>query len=418
MNREKSTTPMEGVVLFSKSMIKYCQATENCVNNCSNWGCFDMKSMKCELCGSSDLIKKDGFFECQYCKTKYTTEEAKKLLVEITGEVTVSNMGDKDSYMKLAQNANESQNYKETENYCNKVLEIDINNYEAWLMKGRSVGWQSTIANTRTLESVKCFENAINNAPDEKKEEVTNQAVTEMKRLLESLGNLAASFYQDHPTENNAKTVIDTFPKIIRDIETFTSFVSVDFTDVITKIGISFDKVAMNAYHRDILPDYKKSDPTITIQPVNEFLSLSMCSILLIDLAIACLDENKEKPISMIIQMYKNKLEILQERDKAYTIIKLQYFGHNASAKDKALVKDLKKENEDKMTEVKQKIKELENGKARDKSTNQKNAGKGGFGWWVFCVWFGIGALGGLSFNPKLAVSFRFNVSNLLPTFK
>ena len=46
-----------------------------------------MQAIKCELCGSNQLIKKDGFFQCEYCGTKYTLEEAKKLFV--SGTVSV-----------------------------------------------------------------------------------------------------------------------------------------------------------------------------------------------------------------------------------------------------------------------------------------------------------------------------------------
>ena len=47
-----------------------------------------MKKLQCELCGSNELIKKDGYFVCEYCGTKYTTEEARKLIVE--GNIDVS----------------------------------------------------------------------------------------------------------------------------------------------------------------------------------------------------------------------------------------------------------------------------------------------------------------------------------------
>ncbi|MBR3418395.1 MAG: leucine-rich repeat protein [Oscillospiraceae bacterium] len=46
-----------------------------------------MKAIRCELCGNNQLIKKDGFFQCEYCGTKYTLEEAKKLI--ISGSVQV-----------------------------------------------------------------------------------------------------------------------------------------------------------------------------------------------------------------------------------------------------------------------------------------------------------------------------------------
>ena len=42
-----------------------------------------MKAIVCEMCGSNDLIKRDGVYICQNCGTKYTVEEAKNLLVEV-----------------------------------------------------------------------------------------------------------------------------------------------------------------------------------------------------------------------------------------------------------------------------------------------------------------------------------------------
>lgn len=46
-----------------------------------------MKKMTCEMCGSNDLIKQDGVFVCQYCGTKYTVEEAKKMMIDGTVDV-------------------------------------------------------------------------------------------------------------------------------------------------------------------------------------------------------------------------------------------------------------------------------------------------------------------------------------------
>ncbi len=49
-----------------------------------------MKAIKCELCGNNDLIKQDGMFVCQYCGTKYTIEEAKKLIIDVTSPVSIT----------------------------------------------------------------------------------------------------------------------------------------------------------------------------------------------------------------------------------------------------------------------------------------------------------------------------------------
>ena len=46
-----------------------------------------MKQLTCELCGGTDLVKQDGVFVCQNCGTKYTVEEAKKMMIEGTLDV-------------------------------------------------------------------------------------------------------------------------------------------------------------------------------------------------------------------------------------------------------------------------------------------------------------------------------------------
>ena len=47
-----------------------------------------MKAIVCEMCGGHELLKEDGVFVCQHCGTKYSPEEARKLMIE--GPVDVS----------------------------------------------------------------------------------------------------------------------------------------------------------------------------------------------------------------------------------------------------------------------------------------------------------------------------------------
>ena len=37
-------------------------------------------ALSCELCGHTEFLKQDGVFVCQGCGTKYTLEEARKLM--------------------------------------------------------------------------------------------------------------------------------------------------------------------------------------------------------------------------------------------------------------------------------------------------------------------------------------------------
>ena len=61
-----------------------------------------MQAIKCELCGSNQLIKKDSCFQCEHCGTKYTLEEAKKLIVSGTVEVVTGN-AEKERLLKNAE---------------------------------------------------------------------------------------------------------------------------------------------------------------------------------------------------------------------------------------------------------------------------------------------------------------------------
>lgn len=98
-----------------------------------------MKRLVCEMCGGSELVKQDGVFVCQNCGTKYSVEEAKKMMVEgaVTVEGTVSVEGtvkvDKSEELKklytLARRAKESDN---TENAVRYYTQIELQDPDSW----------------------------------------------------------------------------------------------------------------------------------------------------------------------------------------------------------------------------------------------------------------------------------------------
>ena len=61
------------------------------------------------MCGSTDLIKQDGVFVCQSCGCKYSVEEAKKMMVEgtveVTGTVKIDDSDKLQTYKNIANNA-------------------------------------------------------------------------------------------------------------------------------------------------------------------------------------------------------------------------------------------------------------------------------------------------------------------------
>lgn len=99
-----------------------------------------MKQLTCEMCGSTDLVKQDGVFVCQSCCCKYSVEEARKMMiegtVEVTGTVKVDNTANAEKYRKMADDAYAAGNYEEASNTYNKLLEILPGDHKALFRKG------------------------------------------------------------------------------------------------------------------------------------------------------------------------------------------------------------------------------------------------------------------------------------------
>lgn len=72
-----------------------------------------------------------------------------------------------DNLFTLAQNAFDSENYVDAENYANRIIELDATNADAWLMKGNCAGKQTHNPTFRLLESINCWNSCLLNARKE-----------------------------------------------------------------------------------------------------------------------------------------------------------------------------------------------------------------------------------------------------------
>ncbi len=157
-----------------------------------------MKKMVCELCGSNDFTKdKDGLFVCDYCRTKYTPEQAKSMLVE--GTVRVDRSEDAERYLKLAKSALEHSNSSEAYDYANRALEIDTENSDAWFVKAQAAGWSSNISQPRYSEMVGAFEKAIAYAPEEEKDGLKRKASDELNNVAVAVHRISLNEVTEHP---------------------------------------------------------------------------------------------------------------------------------------------------------------------------------------------------------------------------
>lgn len=95
-----------------------------------------MKQLTCEMCGNTDLIKQDGVFVCQSCGTKYSIEEAKKMMVEgavdVSGStVKVDTSEELKNLYQIARRAKDDNNNANAAKYYEMILVKDPTSWEA-----------------------------------------------------------------------------------------------------------------------------------------------------------------------------------------------------------------------------------------------------------------------------------------------
>lgn len=95
-----------------------------------------MKQLTCEMCGSTDLMKQDGVFVCQTCGCKYSVEDAKRMMIEgsvdVSGStVKVDNSAFVEKYLLNAHRAYNKEDWEEVEKYYNMVEQNAPTNMEA-----------------------------------------------------------------------------------------------------------------------------------------------------------------------------------------------------------------------------------------------------------------------------------------------
>lgn len=130
-----------------------------------------MKRLTCEMCGSTNLIKKEGLFECQDCGTKYSVEDAKKMMVEVdgtvevTGTVQVDNSNQLDNLLKNIETLYTDGKYDEVYKKCDAILIIDPDNPKAMLYRGFADAWNNTNGkNNNIYAAITGFERAVSSA--------------------------------------------------------------------------------------------------------------------------------------------------------------------------------------------------------------------------------------------------------------
>ncbi len=96
------------------------------------------KTLACEMCGCTDVVKQNGMFVCQRCQTKYSVEDARKMMSEdapapVNIHPPKAETGD--SMEKGLQNAEkllELRRYDEAYNIFTRISKECPDDYRGW----------------------------------------------------------------------------------------------------------------------------------------------------------------------------------------------------------------------------------------------------------------------------------------------
>ncbi len=158
-----------------------------------------MNKIVCEMCNSTEIIKQDGLFVCQHCGMKYSPEDAKKMMIEgtvdVSGTVKVDNSSFVEKYLANARRAYEKEDWDEVEKYYNMVEQNDPNNIEAIFYSAYAKAKKSLIDSDlyKRQAAFKVLQNCISIIDDnysieneEKEKEIITRITADMVKMVTS----------------------------------------------------------------------------------------------------------------------------------------------------------------------------------------------------------------------------------------
>ncbi len=170
-----------------------------------------MKALTCEMCGSTNLIKEGGVYVCQSCGTKYSVEEAKKMMVEgtvdVKGTVKVDTTDELKNLYEIARRAKDSDNSENATKYYDMILVKDPSSWEAnfyvvyYKAMSCTIGQISSAGNS----VMNCLPSVIDlvesNVAEDEKENVLKEIQARCSIIAHMLSGAALSTYLDTDAE-------------------------------------------------------------------------------------------------------------------------------------------------------------------------------------------------------------------------
>lgn len=266
------------------------------------------------------------------------------------------------NYLKLANNSYESKNMEESIKYCNKIIEMDIKNYEAWYLKGKASGWSSSIKNNRIIEVINCWKNAFNYVSDAEKEKLEIKICKDTILLIMALIELHLNHFVDYQDITIQEFIVDTIYLLQND--NFLNIILINNENkemLLKKIALTLENKVESAYvnirNKYIGEGYPNDNE------FKEYINNTDCCINFLKISIDLENNNIEniKKMEKIIKIHK---DLIESASYKYRASYYDYFlkmripgGYIINLK---LTEDSKKNRNEEINKYKKKIEEID----------------------------------------------------------
>jgi len=195
-----------------------------------------------------------------------------------------------EDYLKLAVLAYDWKNYAEAEANANKIIELDPNNYQAWLYKGKAAGWQTTPGNYRFTEAVDCFAAAIVNAPAEESDIVKGDVKLELMQLALAVTQIRCALFDKYPEPDETEDLLNDLLLIGDKLKHSASALGIDVSDIISAVVSLVTDQMQVVFTR--MKSAHKSSKQPSKDDVSQFALAGACCCLVLDTIIENLAPN------------------------------------------------------------------------------------------------------------------------------
>ncbi|MBE6504462.1 MAG: hypothetical protein E7Z73_01780 [Methanobrevibacter millerae] len=165
-----------------------------------------MNELICEMCGSNNVIKQDGLFICQSCNTKYSMEEARKIMagekVEVEGTVKIDTSSELENLYELARRAKDTNNNENALKYYDQILVKEPNSWEAqfYVVYFKSMGCKIAEISSAAVDVNNCLKPVLNLVKDniadtDEQENIITEIVDRIITITEMLDNAARNHF-------------------------------------------------------------------------------------------------------------------------------------------------------------------------------------------------------------------------------